>query len=441
MAFKIRYVEEHQGGHRYRRRIPPDVRERFDGQASWFKTFPPRTPLATVERTAKDLAAEHDAAIAAARGKEVTAQIQKAESLARNVLAGDKAEAYEVLAFSMSQGVVNEGDRLFINAMQHGGTYRPESLSLTAALKQDVEKYGQDRDPKPLDYAVESFVKAVSDKAITEISRADATTWIAAQDGLAPATITRRIGALKALVNRAYLDLEIDRRNPFERHKINGGSGAASDRLPFSKAMLDKIDGYLSSNRRLGHETINILRIMKCTGAGPGEIGGLAVADVSLDGAIPFIWIRKNALRGVKASVRDRQVPLVGEALDAARDALKRAPGKNPDTTPLFASFRLDRGADSISAKLNKCIRSSGVPKSPKLVAYSYRHTIKEALRSAGVADHIQRRLLGHAGHGVADRYGSPRARLSEAKDALVAAIECLGDVDDSIYSEKERMK
>ena len=53
---------------------------------------------------------------------------------------------------------------------------------------------------------------------------------------------------------------------------------------------------------------------------------------------------------------------------------------------------------------------------------------------------HIQRRLLGHSGHGVADRYGSPRARLSEARDALVAAMECLGDVDDSIYLEAERL-
>ena len=209
--------------------------------------------------------------------------------------------------------------------------------------------------------------------------------------------------------------------------------------------MLAKIDSFLASNKRLGHETVNILRMMKCTGAGPGEIGGLAVADVSLDSKVPYIWIRQNSLRGVKASVRDRQVPLIGTALDAARAALKhaqrRSSRKSADENPLFTSFRLDRGADSISAKLNKCIRAAGVPKSPRLVAYSYRHTLKEALRSAGVADHIQRRLLGHAGHGVADRYGSPRARLSKAKTALVAALEFLGDVDSSIYSEQERIK
>lgn len=377
-------------------------------------------------------------------GQQVTAQIQEAESLARAALAGDKAEAYELLGFVLEQGNVTPADKYFANALEHGGKYTPESLSLTAALRQDAERYGGDRDERPFKYAVESFVKAVSDKSITSITRADAATWIASQGKLAPATIERRLGTLRALVNRAFLDMDHSGRNPFERHKINGGGGAASDRLPFNTAMLAKIDSFLTSNKRLGHETVNILRIMKCTGAGPGEIGGLTVADVSLDSKVPYIWIRKNALRGVKASVRDRQVPLIGAALDAAKDAVKgavaRSKGKAPDHVALFTSFRLDRGADSISAKLNKCIRSAGVPKSPRLVAYSYRHTLKEALRSAGVADHVQRRLLGHAGHGVADRYGSPRARLSEAMDALEAALECLGDVDDSIFSERERL-
>jgi hypothetical protein len=41
----------------------------------------------------------------------------------------------------------------------------------------------------------------------------------------------------------------------------------------------------------------------------------------------------------------------------------------------------------------------------------------------------------------VADRYGSPQIRLAEARDAMEKALEHLGNVDDSIYSERERMK
>jgi hypothetical protein len=60
-------------------------------------------------------------------------------------------------------------------------------------------------------------------------------------------------------------------------------------------------------------------------------------------------------------------------------------------------------------------------------------------MRSAGVADHVQRRVLGHAGSGSADRYGSPQARLSEARGALLAAMEWLGNVDERIFRKNER--
>lgn len=155
--------------------------------------------------------------------------------------------------------------------------------------------------------------------------------------------------------------------------------------------MLDKIGTYLAT-KRLGPDTANILKMMKATGAGPAEIGGLSLADVSLDSEIPHVWIRQNEIRGLKTVVRDRRIPLIADALDATKDTVKRAKVKSkrkkPEHVPLFASFGINgRGADSISAKLNKAIRTAGVPKSTRLVAYSFRHTMKEALRCAGVSD------------------------------------------------------
>ena len=236
------------------------------------------------------------------------------------------------------------------------------------------------------------------------------------------------------------------RRLPFASHVIKDSRGRSSDRLPFNRAHLAKIDAYLANSQRTTHETKAITRLLKGTGCGPGEIGGLVLADVSLDGEVPFVWIRPNALRGVKASPRVRRVPLIGEALDAARDAYTRAQtradGKSSDDAALFESFGEGiKAADAISAKLSKMIRAAGVPKSRRLTSYSFRHTIKEALRSAGVADHVQRRIMGHSGHGVADRYGSNELRLEEARDNMEKALEHLGDVDDSIYNERERMK
>lgn len=448
--FDVLFVEQYRSGHRYRRRVPADVRDKI-GKSSWCHNFPSRTPLAVIEREAKRLAILHDREITIARGQEVGPdQIEHAEGFARELIAGDRRDLYGYLELA-TQEDMSPQTAAIVNALEHGGRYLPESLPLTAALERDKRLYGGERDKKPVQYAVSAFVDSLGDKGVTAISRGDVSEWLAVQTkgGLAPATIKRRLGALRALINRAFLDLDHSGRNPFERHKIKDSNGGASDRLPFNKAMIDLIDTHLSSNKRLGHETRNILRIMRNTGGGPAEIGGLVLADVSLGGAIPYLWIRQNALRRIKTAVRDRQVPLVGDALEAARDAHKRAmvrakgSRKNADKTPLFTSFGINnRGADAISAKLNNCIRAAGVPKSSRLVSYSFRHNVKEALRLAGVLNHVQDRIMGHSGEGqISARYGSPRARLSEAKDALERALDHRGDVDDSIFSERERMK
>ena len=62
---------------------------------------------------------------------------------------------------------------------------------------------------------------------------------------------------------------------------------------------------------------------------------------------------------------------------------------------------------------------------------------------NAGVtsARSVPLRWKGNAGVGVADRYGSPRARITEARDALTAAMDHLGEVDSATYSEGKKLK
>lgn len=449
---QIRYVQPHGKARRYRRIVPADVREAI-GRGVWIKTFRSATPLAEIEHVAGRLAREHDLQIKRARNGEFLDQkmITRAEELARETLAKDRPDKIWDLQFFDDLHTYSHEPapwiEAYFNALKNDGHYVHDALTLTAAYARDLELYGGDRAEKVIEYAIRSFVDLIGDKAVQSITRADVAEWLAAlgKRGLAPATIRRRIGPLRAIVNRLFLDLDFGGRNPFGQHEVKGSAPGADDRLPLSRAMLDRIDAYLGNSGRLGHETRNILQIMKCTGGGPAEIGGLTLSDVILDAPIPHIWIRTNAIRGLKTGVRNRRLPLVGEALAAARDAYRRAAvrskGVDPDECQVFAGFgTMGRGADAISAKLNRAIRNSGVPKSPRLVSYSLRHTLKEALRIAGVADHVQRRILGHTGDGVADRYGSPSVRLTEARDALLAAMDHLGDVDAAIFTTKERI-
>ncbi len=457
IKFEIPYVEEHwktgkRGvGYRYRRVVPLDVREKI-GRKNWVVTFKPNTAPLAIEREARQLAARHDRLIERARNGDVVDAdaIEKAEATAKEWLAGDKARMHEMMFWLADQtatgGELPATVAAMVNAIENGGRYVPVAMKLSAAYDRDKKLYGGSRYEKSVTYAVESFIAAIGDKDVTAITRQDVIDWIGGlrSDGNAPATIRRRVGALRAVVNRVFLDLDVSQRNPFEKHKIAGSEGGADDRLPFNKKMLKRIDDYLESGRPR-HDTVNLVRLLRCTGAGPAEIGGLTLDDVSLDTDIPYVWIRGNKLRGLKTKVRERRIPLVGDALQAAKDAYQRArvktKGKSAEDIPLFKSFGAgDRGADFISAKINSAIRAASVPKSPRLTAYSFRHTVKEALRSAEIVDHVQRRLLGHAGQGVADRYGSPAARLSEAQEALQAAMQHLGDVDDTIYSKREKV-
>ena len=121
----------------------------------------------------------------------------------------------------------------------------------------------------------------------------------------------------------------------------------------------------------------------------------------------------------------------------AVEDAKGRAGGK---AAQVFPGFHLERGADLLSAKVVKAIRASGVPKSPRLTAHSFRHTVAEALRTSGTSFHLQRRLLGHAARDESDIYGADQARLEELAGALSDALECLGVVSPNIYSDSERL-
>ena len=157
---KIKYIEPHQNGYRYHRKLPKDVFRHF-GRKAWIKTFKAGTPDDVVVLEAMTLARKHDNLILMARGDIKAVYIQESESEARKMLADDEQDAYETLAFGLSLGLDSRDP--FVNTLLNRGTYRPPGLSLSEAAKQDTEKYGQGRDARPFDYAIGLFVGHVGD--------------------------------------------------------------------------------------------------------------------------------------------------------------------------------------------------------------------------------------------------------------------------------------
>jgi integrase len=149
-----------------------------------------------------------------------------------------------------------------------------------------------------------------------------------------------------------------------------------------------------------------ILALCAFTGARLAEIVGLRQQDVGEEQGITYLDIRPHEGRSLKTKSSRRRVPLHSELvrLGFTRDALPFSPGS----------------ADFWSQKLGRWLRANGF-EDARLVVHSFRHTVKDRLRAAGVEETVQRQLLGHAGEGVASSYGQgyPLETLARAVEAI----------------------
>ncbi len=457
----------------YRRRVPDALRERI-GKREWVVSLGSTAKLsqASAARLCEQLAAKHDALIASLRAEtaatgeadriklieEEATRLIRASDEARDVwLEGaidhamrraiDRLGSMEAVGrqYAEKEDVLADHGRPYDlavwQAVANAGRVQPPKLNVSEAFARDRKLYGANRSDEPYRNAEASFIDAVGDLEFLAIRRPDVMAYVEAQRtlGRSEATIHRRLNCLKAVFNRLTADFDITARNPLERIPLVNARGDVIDRLPFHRSHLDVIDAYLSVGK-MKPRIRQTLIIMKHTGMGPAEIGGLMPGDVFLDHETPHVWLRANELRGLKTKARDRRVPLVGDALNAMREAMDKRTtlGVFFDPPRSGKPFKLGVATD-FSNSLNKHIRLAGVPKCDRLVAYSFRHTLKEAMRAAGVGERLQDRILGHAGqNGVADNYGSPSARLADMADALNKAIPLLGQVDLAIFEPHE---
>lgn len=442
MDLKIRYLVKRGDVYRYRRTIPAELRGAFN-RREWVHSFRPGLPEDAIHRQVNLMAEKHDRLLDAARRGTVIDQdvIDKAEAEAKELLAVPedrrRMEAWleQEAGDDPTTNLETPHLRVLHNALQHQGTYLPDIRLATAYERDKKLAEGSGRSEKPIAAAVKEWLAVMGNSDLAEITYADCEQFISAlaKRGLKASTVRRRLDAIGALWKRAARMAGIHAPSPFREHTIRGAKGQADDRLPFTKAHLAAIRHYLATSPRVKPETRCLITIMMLTGAGISEAGGLAVNDVVLDVDIPFIWIRSNAIRGLKTKARTRRIPLVAEALPAAREAVERA--RKAGRVELFGPLN----RHSLSARLVKAIRRAGIPESPRLTPYSFRHGITEALRVAEAPAYIERRLLGHATPDVHSGYGAPMAVLKRKLDAVTAAMEHLGEVDDSAYSDAER--
>ncbi len=253
-------------------------------------------------------------------------------------------------------------------------------------------------------------------------------------------TIRRRIGVLRAIWNWAadhFEDEPLRSKNPWARQtppKVarEAEKVASQKRLPFTNGHLNLIDAYLLRNDIDPHMR-TYLRMLKYTGARPLEIGGLLKADVILDVPTPYLRIQVNALRGLKTKGSERRIPIMPEIMGEVRALVDDAA---LPSTPLFPKGF--HNTTTLSNKGNKAIRAAGVPKERRLVAYSFRHTVNQAMLVSGAKPYLRHALLGHTESSTNAVYGAGSVDLAELREAMQAAFERLGEAPEHIYTAEE---
>ncbi len=118
-------------------------------------------------------------------------------------------------------------------------------------------------------------------------------------------------------------------------------------------------------------------------GARMSEICNLMPEDIRLDENVPYIAIQSRQNRELKTPDSEREIPLVGVALEA----MKLCPNG-------FEHYR-DKG-ELVSANLMKAFRIRDLLPTPNHVIYSLRHSFEKRMLEAGLDYALRCTLMGH---------------------------------------------
>ena len=216
------------------------------------------------------------------------------------------------------------------------------------------------------------------------------------------------MNSIIAAVGRSIKENELDIKNQFSSVEIPNAGKDAQERFPFDlpqlKSLHRAVDEWVATKKGWDQPRC-IVTVLAETGCRLAEVTGLASADVYLDTETPYIDLKEHpwrSLKNDKASVR--KVPLTPRAIEAIKAAQTLCNGSKF----LFPQYTTaDKcSINSVSATLNKWIRTRDGFAESELTCHSLRHSMKDRLRAVECADSIQDQILGHTTKGVGARYG-----------------------------------
>ena len=193
--------------------------------------------------------------------------------------------------------------------------------SLLDALEVYIDQKGKGR-PKTFRVAAERSCNYVigicGNKPLSGYTRHDALQfrdWLVAR-GLTGSSVTRNFSHLKAVINFALSEYALDVRNPFVGVYHDRSAGV----LVRKPIPMEAIRNVQSECRAVDDDLRWLIALISDTGMRLAEGAGLLKQDlVGLNTDLPYVCVTKHPWRNLKTASSERKIPLVGEALWAAK--------------------------------------------------------------------------------------------------------------------------
>jgi len=272
---------------------------------------------------------------------------------------------------------------------------------LSDALDVYVRLKGDEKGTKFIHHAARSANYAIEAIGNLDLSSYDGKSRGVLRDalldrGLASSSAKRIFASVRAMVNFIICEHGLKVANPF----LNVFFPELNDtkkRKPFSTKEIELLH---DKCRSTDDDVRHLVALISDTGVRLAEATGLKVGDIKIDCPTPHIHIRPNPIRRLKTKQSERQVPLIGASLWAAKRVLATSSGD-------YAFPRYVKNgtclANSASAALNKWIKTNICK---DLVVHSLRHKFRDRLREVGCPPEITDALGGWSRSSVGESYG-----------------------------------
>jgi integrase len=280
--------------------------------------------------------------------------------------------------------------------------YQSSCIHLTEALdlyirlkgvgKNKVFKRGAERN-------IQSVTDVLGDRPLDEYSSSDAANFrdYLLKKGLTTNSVKRNFATIRSVINLSIQEHGLDCKNAFSKVFLPDLDDAKR-RKPIP---IENIRWIQQDCREADDEARWLVALISDTGMRLSEAAGLHIDDIKLDEEVPHIGLKPHAWRGLKTKGSQRQIPLVGASLWAAK-RVKETNTASPFAFPKYTSAK-GTNANSASAAINKWLK----PRVPDgCVVHSFRHSLRDRLRAVQCPSDMIDQIGGWTTAGVGQSYG-----------------------------------